>query len=113
MISDSDLKYKTALIEECQPAYALTTHKSQGSEFKHVIIYVGKDADLLHVDQWFYTAFTRAKQKVYIYGYDTELISTVMREMPYRRTFMKHRIQTMFSRELNDLLKTELQNTPK
>ncbi|MBX0289700.1 ATP-dependent RecD-like DNA helicase [Hymenobacter sp. HSC-4F20] len=44
-------------------AYAITCHKSQGSEFDHVIVYnepIGKDN--LEKRRWAYTAATRAKK---------------------------------------------------
>lgn len=103
---------KEARIDEIQPAYTLTTHKSQGSEYKYVIIYIGQDADLLHNDQWLYTAFTRAKQHVSVFGYKSEIEATMKREMPPRRTYLKHRLQLRFSIRLKDLLKYELQNVP-
>lgn len=47
-------------------AYAITCHKSQGSEFKEVFIIVeGEQYD--DFQQWYYTAVTRARLKLYIY----------------------------------------------
>jgi len=47
-------------------AYAITCHKSQGSEFKEVFIIVeGEHYD--DFQQWYYTAVTRARSKLYIY----------------------------------------------
>lgn len=46
-------------------AYAITCHKSQGSEFDDVLIYkqpIGNDA--VEKRRWMYTALTRAKKKV-------------------------------------------------
>lgn len=103
---------KRGSLDDVQPAYACTVHKGQGSEYKIVVIYISDAAQLLHVDQWLYTAFTRARQKVYIFGYNHEITSTVLREMKYRRTFLKHRLQLQFSHSLNDLLHDELQDTP-
>jgi len=103
---------KLGSLDNLQPAYSLTTHKAQGSEYKIVIIYISDSAELLHVDQWLYTAFTRARQKVYIYGYNHEIVSTVLREMKERKTFLKHRLQVQFSHTLNDLIRDELQDTP-
>jgi exodeoxyribonuclease V alpha subunit len=99
-------------LEDVQPAYALTTHKAQGSEFKYVIIYIGQGAELLHNDQWLYTAFTRGKQQVIVFGYREEIEQTIKREMPARRTFLRHRMQLQFSKRLKDLLRNELQNVP-
>jgi len=87
------IEEKTVNLDNIQPSYCNTTHKSQGSEYKIVIIYISDAAQLLHVDQWLYTAFTRAKQNVYIFGYSNNILSAVFKEMKYRRTFLKHRHQ--------------------
>jgi len=62
----SDMKKKTDNRDLCEfdYAYAITVHKSQGSEFDNVLIYnepIGKT----HTDRqrWLYTAITRAKRK--------------------------------------------------
>lgn len=104
---------KIANLDDVQPSYSCTVHKSQGSEFKLVLIYISDSASLLHVDQWLYTGFTRARQKIMIFGYTKEILATVHREMKYRRTFLKHRLQLKFSHQLNDLIKDELQDVPK
>jgi len=47
-------------------AYAITCHKSQGSEFESVFVMrEGRNFD--DWDKWFYTAVTRARKKLYIY----------------------------------------------
>jgi hypothetical protein len=105
---------KNAELDAIRPAYALTTHKSQGSEFRAVIIYLGPHHNQsLHIDQWLYTAFTRAKNKVYIFGYAETIKGAIKQEMEYRRTFMKHRMQLRFASRLNDLHKDALQSVPK
>lgn len=46
-------------------AYAITCHKSQGSEFDNVLVYnqpIGSDA--VERQRWLYTAITRAKKKL-------------------------------------------------
>ena len=103
---------KKASLDDCQPAWSFTVHKAQGSEYNIVIIYISNAAQLLHVDQWLYTAFTRAKKKVYIFGYTNEIVNSVVREMKHRRTFLKHRLQLDFSYQLNDLLSDDLQDVP-
>ena len=45
-------------------SFAITCHKSQGSEFDDVMIYfepMGNDSDIKH---WIYTACTRAKESL-------------------------------------------------
>jgi len=52
-------------------AYALTCHKSQGGQWKHVFVDQGfiKDmSDPEHI-RWLYTAFTRATQRLYLVGF--------------------------------------------
>jgi hypothetical protein len=110
---EDDIDIKTVHLENTMPAYSQTVHKVQGSEYNIVVIYISDQASMLHVDQWLYTAFTRAKKKVYIFGYTNEIISTISKELQYRRTFLKHRMQLEFSHDLNDLVKDELTNLPK
>lgn len=45
------------------PGYAITCHKSQGSEFEEVIIVLDSEKTLLLSSNLLYTAITRAKQK--------------------------------------------------
>lgn len=49
-------------------AYAITVHKSQGSEFDTVIIPVVKSQGRMLQRNLFYTAITRAKKKVWLLG---------------------------------------------
>lgn len=47
-------------------AYAITCHKAQGSEFKEVFVVV-EGEQYEDFQKWYYTAVTRARQKLYIY----------------------------------------------
>lgn len=58
MLNESDLS----------TAYAMTIHKSQGSEFDHVAIMLDKAGERLLSQELIYTAVTRAKQKVSIFS---------------------------------------------
>ncbi len=46
--------------------YALTVHKSQGSEWRHVIIVLHKDHSTMAFNELLYTAVTRAAEKITI-----------------------------------------------
>lgn len=46
--------------------YAITTHKSQGSEFNTIVYVISRYHSVLLGRQNFYTAITRAKQRVVI-----------------------------------------------
>ena len=61
------------ILPEYKPAYAITIHKSQGSEYHNVTIVLGALANLgeainLLTRELFYTALTRARQQVIIYS---------------------------------------------
>ncbi len=55
-------------IDELELAYALTVHKSQGSEFPVVVIPVFPGAPMLMSRNLFYTAVTRARELVVLVG---------------------------------------------
>ena len=48
------------------PAYAITTHKSQGSEYEYVIYVLNKSAYMMLNRANFYTAVTRARKHVWL-----------------------------------------------
>ena len=58
-------------------AYAVTTHKSQGSGFDTVHIVLPSSAPIMLTRKMVYTAITRAKQKVYIYSIDNSLENAI------------------------------------
>ena len=55
-------------LDELEPAYAVTVHKSQGSEFEAVVLVLGEMTPLLQYRNLLYTAVTRAKQLLVIVG---------------------------------------------
>ncbi|UOO37760.1 ATP-dependent RecD-like DNA helicase [Oscillospiraceae bacterium CM] len=68
---DFDDKIVTYLFEqlsELEPAYALTVHKSQGSEYRAVILAAAAGAPQLLVRSVLYTAVTRARELLIIVG---------------------------------------------
>jgi exodeoxyribonuclease V alpha subunit len=50
------------------PAWAMTIHRSQGSEFDHVVVFLPGDESPLATRELLYTATTRAKDHVYLSG---------------------------------------------
>ncbi len=65
---DKEVEYPFASLDEIDLAYAITVHKSQGSEFPYVIIPVCSFAPMLMCRNLFYTAVTRAKTMVILVG---------------------------------------------
>lgn len=62
------VKYPFDLLEELELAYAITVHKSQGSEYPAVIIPLLQGPRLLYNRNLLYTAVTRAKKCLTIVG---------------------------------------------
>lgn len=58
-------------------AYAVTTHKSQGSGFDTVHIVLPSSVPTMLTRKMVYTAITRAKQKVYLYSIDNSLENAI------------------------------------
>jgi len=54
-------KINVGLLQNLDTVYAMTIHKTQGSEFDHVALVVAPQAERLLSSQLLYTAITRAK----------------------------------------------------
>lgn len=65
------VRYPYALLEELELAYAITVHKSQGSEYPAVVIPLLAGPRQLYNRNLLYTAVTRARKCVTIVGSDT------------------------------------------
>jgi exodeoxyribonuclease V alpha subunit len=66
---DSYFCFSLDLLPAWEPAYALTVHKCQGSEFDNILIVLPADEKhRLLRRQMIYTAVTRAKKRIVIYG---------------------------------------------
>ena len=65
------------MIEDLEIAYALTVHKSQGSEWNAVIIPVSSFPPMLMTRNLLYTAVTRAKKLVILVGSDASIFKMI------------------------------------
>ncbi len=61
-------RYSFQEIDQLDHSYAITVHKSQGSEFDVVILPVVRSAPMLLTRNLLYTAITRAKKLLIIVG---------------------------------------------
>ena len=89
--------YSYAELDEIVLSYAITIHKSQGSEFPVVIIPIMGGSPLLMNKNLLYTAVTRAKKMVVLIGKSTNIYYMVMnKSSAVRHTMLK----VLLSREI-------------
>jgi len=58
--------YDRAAMDDLEPAYAMTVHKSQGSEYPVVILAIAPGSPMLNNRNLLYTAITRARKRLFI-----------------------------------------------
>ncbi len=75
----SAVRYDFGELDQLAPAYAITVHKSQGSEFPAVVIPIVSDQFLLLQRNLLYTAITRGRQLV-IVAAQTRALQRAVRE---------------------------------
>ena len=68
MFDDRRVTYDFTGLDELEPAYAVTVHKSQGSEYPVVILPLYGAPSMLLTRNLFYTAITRAQRMVILVG---------------------------------------------
>lgn len=71
--------YDESVMHQIDLAYALSVHKSQGSQFPGVIIVVDREHDFAWTRKMLYTAITRAQQRCFIVG-STETLRHIIEE---------------------------------
>ena len=77
VFEDRSVKYDFSFLEELEHAYAITVHKSQGSEYPIVIIPAYRAPEMLLTRNMLYTAVTRAQSMVIIVG-DRDIVKTMV-----------------------------------
>lgn len=86
----------TRLPKTIQTAFAMTIHKSQGSEFTHTAVVLEQAAAKLMSQELLYTAITRAKKVVTFLADETTLSSALLQRTVRQSGFLYH-----FSSEFN------------
>lgn len=82
---DRRAMYTFDMLVELEPAYAMTVHKSQGSEYRAVVLSLMKGASSLMSRAVLYTAVTRARELLVIVG-DTEVVEgMIANDRPQKR----------------------------
>ena len=77
--------YQKDQIDELTLSYAITVHKSQGSEFDAVVMPMFETHRLLMTRNLFYTAITRAKSLVVLVGQEGVMAQYVNNDNVQRR----------------------------
>lgn len=91
------VSYTKQELNQIMLAYAISIHKSQGSEFPIVILPVVKAFKRMLVKKLLYTAITRSKTSLIICGERDALIDGLLKEDHYdRKTTLVERINFMF-----------------
>lgn len=86
LFDDRRVIYDCSLLEDLEHAYAITVHKSQGSEYPIVIIPMCSAASMLLSRHLLYTAVTRAKSMVILVGREeiiAEMVQNNRQSMRY------------------------------
>lgn len=87
-------RYDFLQLDEIEPAYAITVHKSQGSEFDAVVMPMFPTAPQLMNRNLLYTALTRAKKLVVMVGRDEVLFKMITNNRESMRfSGLKRRIE--------------------
>lgn len=84
------------LLDSIKPAYALSLHKAQGSQFERVIIPINNSR---MIDQnWLYTAITRAEKEVHLIGPQLFLEQAISRKgaTQKRKTGLKNILKSLY-----------------
>ena len=68
LFDDRRVLYDLSLLDDIEHAYAITVHKSQGSEYPIVVMPMCTAAYMLHTRNLLYTAVTRAQKMVVLVG---------------------------------------------
>ncbi|WP_317312434.1 ATP-dependent RecD-like DNA helicase [Clostridium thermobutyricum] len=94
------VKYDYVYVDELELAYSITIHKSQGSEFKVVIIPAFMGSPLLMNKNLLYTGITRAKKLVVVVGMPKALNYMVKNTKSMERySALEHKIKEITQHE--------------
>ena len=94
LFDDKTAAYDFTQLGELEPAFAITVHKSQGSEYRAVILTAWGGSPYLLTRSVLYTAITRAKELLIIVGREeTVLAMTANAQKNKRYTGLKLRLQ--------------------
>ena len=94
VFDDREADYDFTQLNELEPAFAMTVHKSQGSEYRAVVLAAWNGSQYLMNRSILYTAITRARELLIIVGREeTVAVMTQNAKVGRRYTGLKLRLQ--------------------
>jgi exodeoxyribonuclease V alpha subunit len=99
---DNEVMYDKGDLEELNLAYAISIHKSQGSEYKIVMIPMVRSYMHMLKKELIYTAITRAKQYLIILGDMNLLVYAANHLQERRQTTLAYRLNNEIANQVLD-----------
>ena len=94
VFDDREAEYDFTQLNELEPAYAMTVHKSQGIEYRAVILTAWNGSPYLLTRSILYTAITRARELLIVVGKEETVAAMTQNATKNRRyTGLKLRLQ--------------------
>lgn len=90
---DNEVRYERGDLDNLTHAYAMSIHKSQGSEYKVVILPLFRAHTIMLKRRLIYTAITRAEEALVVFG-EVELLKSAIRDLEdARRTKLAKKLR--------------------
>ncbi|MCH8477537.1 MAG: exodeoxyribonuclease V subunit alpha [Wenzhouxiangella sp.] len=80
--------YATTRISDCETAFAMTVHKSQGSEFNHTVLVLPDRSSLVLVRELIYTGLTRARDRFTLVAPNPAVLAEAIAQRTERSTIL-------------------------
>ncbi len=93
--AEEPLEFATSRLAEVQTMHAMTIHKSQGSQANEITVLMPPEESRLLTRELFYTAVTRAKEKIRVVGPESSVRAAIERRAVRRRVW-RGALTTMF-----------------
>ncbi len=93
-------EYSTDELDEITLSYAISIHKSQGSEYDFLILILSPAHSTMLNRELLYTAVTRAKKKIILISNTDTVNGAILKSTPGRRkTLLKLRLDELFKKQ--------------